>query len=133
MKENIKAQLIVPLKSKGRVMGTLCAATRRPREFTGDEIGLLNAIGNAIGVAVENAGLYQKEREISGQLRQSEENYRGLFENATEAIFVYDLQGRIISGQPGLREAQRLRPCGDGGHGYRDCFCREKSGIRWAR
>lgn len=97
VKENIKAQLIVPLKSKGRVMGTLCAATHRPREFTGDEIGLLNAIGNAIGVAVENAGLYQKEREISGQLRQSEENYRGLFENATEAIFVHDLEGRIIA------------------------------------
>jgi len=97
VKENIKAQLIVPLKSKGRVMGTLCAATRRPRDFTGDEIGLLNAIGNAIGVAVENAGLYQKEREISGQLRQSEENFRGLFENATEPIFVYDLQGKIIA------------------------------------
>jgi PAS domain S-box-containing protein len=97
VKENIQAQLIVPLKSKGKVMGTLCAATRRPREFTGDEIGLLNAIGNAIGVAVENAGLYQKEREIAGQLRQSEENYRGLFENATEPIFVYDLQGKIIA------------------------------------
>jgi len=97
IQENIKAQLIVPLKSKGRVMGTLCAATRKPREFSGDEIGLLNAIGNAIGVAVENAGLYQKEREISGQLRQSEENFRGLFENATEPIFVYDLQGEIIA------------------------------------
>ena len=94
--EKIKAQLIVPLKSKGRVMGTLCAATRTPREFTAD-VALLNAIGNAIGVAVENAGLYQKEREIAEQLRQSEEDYRGLFENATEAIFVHDLSGKIIA------------------------------------
>jgi PAS domain S-box-containing protein len=97
VQERIRAQLIVPLKSKGRVMGTLCAATRSSRRFTSDEVELLNTIGNAIGVAVENAGLYQKEREIAGQLRQSEENYRGLFENATEAIFVYDLQGRIIA------------------------------------
>jgi PAS domain S-box-containing protein len=97
VQERIRAQLIVPLKSKGKVMGTLCAATRSSRKFTSDEIELLNAIGNAIGVAVENAGLYQKEREIAGQLRQSEENYRGLFENATEAIFVYDLQGRIVA------------------------------------
>jgi len=94
--ENIRAQLIVPLKSKGRVMGTLCAATRTAREFTAD-VALLNAIGNAIGVAVENAGLYQQEREIAEQLRQSEENYRGLFENATEAIFVHDLEGKIIA------------------------------------
>jgi PAS domain S-box-containing protein len=95
--EKIQAQLIVPLKSKGRVMGTLCAATRTRREFTSDEIELLNAIGNAIGVAIENARLYQKEREIAEQLRQSEENYRGLFENATEAIFVHDLNGKIIA------------------------------------
>jgi PAS domain S-box-containing protein len=47
-------------------------------------------------VAAENARLYQKEREIGQQLRQSEENYRGLFENATEAIFVHDLDGKII-------------------------------------
>jgi len=95
--ETIQSQLIVPLKSKGRVMGTLCAATRSRKEFTGDEIGLLNAIGNAIGVAIENARLYQKEHEIAEQLRQSEENYRGLFENATEAIFVHDLDGKIIA------------------------------------
>jgi PAS domain S-box-containing protein len=93
----IQAQLIVPLKSKGRVMGTLCAATRSLKEFTADEIELLSAIGNAIGVAIENARLYQKERETAKQLRQSEESYRGLFENATEAIFVHDLDGKIIA------------------------------------
>ena len=93
----MQAQLIVPLKSKGRVMGTLCAATRRLREFSTDEIEVLNAIGNAIGVAIENARLYQKEREIAEQLRHSEESYRGLFENATEAIFVHDLDGKIIA------------------------------------
>jgi len=93
----MQAQLIVPLKSKGRVMGTLCAATRSLREFSVDEIEVLNAIGNAIGVAIENARLYQKERETAEQLRQSEESYRGLFENATEAIFVHDLDGKIIA------------------------------------
>ena len=95
--EKIQSQLIVPLKSKGKVLGTLCAATRSRREFTADEMELLNAIGNAIGVAIENARLYQKERETAEQLRQSEENYRGLFENATEAIFVHSLDGKIIA------------------------------------
>ena len=93
----VQTQIIVPLKSKGRVMGTLCAATRSLREFSADEIEVLNAIGNAIGVAIENARLYQNEREIAEQLRQSEESYRGLFENATEAIFVHDLDGKIIA------------------------------------
>jgi len=95
--EKIQAQLIVPLKSKGKVLGTLCAATRGPRLFAPEEIELLCAGGNVIGIAVENARLYQKERETTEQLRQSEENYRGLFENATEAIFVHNLDGKIIA------------------------------------
>jgi two-component system sensor histidine kinase DegS len=36
-------------------------------------------------------------RQTAEQLRQSEESYRGLFENATEAIFVLDLRGKIIA------------------------------------
>jgi PAS domain S-box-containing protein len=93
----IHTELVVPLKSKGRVMGTLHVATRSLREFSADETEVLNAIGNAIGVAIENARLYQKERETADQLRQSEENYRGLFENATEAIIVQNLDGRITA------------------------------------
>jgi PAS domain S-box-containing protein len=95
--EKIQAQLIVPLKSKGKVLGTLCVATRGPRPFAPEEIDLLCAGGNVIAIAVENARLYQKEREIAEQLRQSEQNYRGLFENATEAIFVHNLDGKIIA------------------------------------
>lgn len=93
----IETQLTVPLKSEGRVIGALCAATRRPREFTADEIELLSAIGNTIGVAIVHARLDQKKREASEQLRQSEESYRGLFENATEAIIVHDLDGKIVA------------------------------------
>lgn len=44
-------------------------------------------------------------RQTAEQLRQSEESYRGLFENATEAIFVLDLRGKIIAAN---RACERL-------------------------
>ena len=97
MRENVRAQLTVPIKSKGKVLGTFCAATSEPREFAPEETELAVAIGNAIGVAIENAQLYEKEREALEQLRQSEESYRGLFENATGAIEVHDLNGKIVN------------------------------------
>jgi PAS domain S-box-containing protein len=97
VRENVRAQLTVPIKSKGRVLGTFCAATSEPREFAPEEIELAVAIGNAIGVAIENAQLYEKERATLEQLRQSEESYRGLFENATGAIEVHDLNGKIVN------------------------------------
>jgi len=95
--EGIQSQLIVPLKSKGKVMGTLCVAMRSHRQLHRDEVELLTAIGNQIGVAVDNAHLYEEEREVAEQLRVSEERYRELFEKAHDAIWLHDLQGNIIA------------------------------------
>jgi PAS domain S-box-containing protein len=96
-KEGIHSQLIVPLKSKGKVMGTICVAMHKHRPFNQDEVELLVALGNQIGVAVENAGLYEGERKVVEQLRASEERYRTLFQNAHDAIWVHDMEGNIVS------------------------------------
>ena len=95
--EGMRSQIIVPLKSKGEVMGTLSVAMRRYRQFRKDEGALLAAIGNQIGVAVENARLYEQEHKVAEQLRVSEEKYRELFQNAHDAIWVHDMDGDIVS------------------------------------
>lgn len=95
--EKIRSQLIVPMKSKGNVMGTLCVATRNRVQFKKEEVDTLIAIGNQIGIAIENAHLYQQERDTAERLRTSEERYRELFENAHDAILVHRLDGDIIS------------------------------------
>jgi PAS domain S-box-containing protein len=96
-KFQLHSTLIVPVSSKGKVNGTLCIAMRRYRRFLPEEVELLTAMGNQIGVAVENAHLYQQQQVTSQQLRISEERYRGLFENASDAIFVCSTTARIIS------------------------------------
>ena len=93
----IRSVLIVPLSSKEKVNGTLCVATRSQRQFQQDEIELLTAIGNQIGVAVENARLYQQQQEIAEKLWASEGRYRGLFENAHDAIWLHNLEGDITA------------------------------------
>lgn len=95
--ENIRSQLICPLKSKGKVMGTLCVAMHSYHQFRQDEVELVTAIGNQIGVAIDNARLYQQEKEVSEQLRVSEERYRDLFESAQDAIWVHGMDGNIVS------------------------------------
>ena len=97
MAEGLQSQMIVHMVSKGKVMGTLCVAVRGRRRFHRDELELLTAIGNQIGVAVENAHLYEQEHQISGQLRQSEARYRELFESANDAIWTHDLAGNITA------------------------------------
>ncbi|MBI4303048.1 MAG: PAS domain S-box protein [Chloroflexi bacterium] len=95
--KGLQSVLIVPLMFKGGMIGTLGVGTRQPHRFPSDEIDLLRAIGDQISMAVENARLYEKERQIAEALRISERNYRELFENASDAIWVHDLNGKILA------------------------------------
>jgi len=93
----IQIQLIVPMIIKDRIRGVLCVAMRRPRQFPLEDIELLTAVGTQIATAIENARLYEKERLVAQQLVISERNYRQLFEQATDAIWVHDLEGNITA------------------------------------
>jgi two-component system sensor histidine kinase DegS len=96
-KMGIQSQLIVPMMLKDRIRGVLCVAMRRPREFSVEDMELLTAVGTQIATAIENALLYEKERLVAQQLALSERNYRRLFENASDAIWVHDLEGNITA------------------------------------
>ncbi|AGF77890.1 PAS domain S-box/diguanylate cyclase (GGDEF) domain-containing protein [Desulfocapsa sulfexigens DSM 10523] len=58
--------VIVPIKAQDKVIGGLCLFT--PPDFAGlddDKIVLLSTIGNQIGIAMENARLYEQTRFLS--------------------------------------------------------------------
>ena len=74
--EGFHSMASVPLASRGKVVGTLFAATKGYREFSNQDIQLLTSIGLQIGVAVQNARLYQREREALERSRASEEQMR---------------------------------------------------------
>jgi signal transduction histidine kinase len=56
---------VVPLVSRAKVLGTLTVATRGRREFSDQDIELLTSIGDQIGVAVENAQLYEQAQQAA--------------------------------------------------------------------
>lgn len=83
--EGIRAGLIVPLIAKGRVLGTLTAAARGSRQFMTDEIELLSIIGRQVGIAIENAHLYQKEHLMLDVQKQMGEHLRFYIQQITRA------------------------------------------------
>jgi len=97
VRNKLHPMLIVPMKSKGEVIGTLCVAMRRPRTFLPDEIDLLSTIAGQIASALTNAKLYEEARQIADQLYKSARDYRNLFENAHDAIWFHDIDGRILA------------------------------------
>jgi two-component system sensor histidine kinase DegS len=97
IRNKIHPMLIVPMKSKGEVTGTLCVAMRRPRTFLPDEIDLLSTIAGQIASALANARLYEEAKKIADQLYKSARDYRNLFENAHDAIWFHDIDGQILA------------------------------------
>ncbi|MFQ5923761.1 MAG: GAF domain-containing protein [Anaerolineales bacterium] len=83
----IRAMASVPLRAKDRVVGVMNVADRL-KTYTFDELSLLTAIGNQIGLAVENAGLHKQTEETLGHLD-------AVIESSGDAIITTDMEGTI--------------------------------------
>jgi sigma-B regulation protein RsbU (phosphoserine phosphatase) len=62
------AELVVPLRRKGRVIGALNLLGQAAHQFTGTDEVLLRQFGAHVAVAIENARLFEHEREYTSTL-----------------------------------------------------------------
>lgn len=78
----LRAAAIFPISLKGKVLGTFFTIAHSDREFSEQDVHLLTSIGHQIGVAIENARLYeqarQRMRELEALYRADAELYRHL-------------------------------------------------------
>jgi signal transduction histidine kinase len=74
--EGLRSIAAVPLRSSGRVIGTLIIASRSLHSFNSAEIHLLNTIGEGLGPALKNAELYEALREKNRQLDEQNQELR---------------------------------------------------------
>ncbi len=63
-----RAELVVPLRRKGKVIGALNLLSRNLGEFTPDEVETLRNFAAAVAIAIENARLFETERRYSDTL-----------------------------------------------------------------
>jgi signal transduction histidine kinase len=68
-KEGFTSVVVVPICSKGKPLGTIFLVSRDLRDFAEEEIALLIAAGQQIGVALDNAALFQAEQRRAEQFR----------------------------------------------------------------
>jgi signal transduction histidine kinase len=69
--EGLKAFICVPIRAKDDVLGVINVASRKARRFTSKDLHLLYSIGDQLGVAIQQARLYER-------LRKARERYRKL-------------------------------------------------------
>ena len=79
----------IPLGAKDIHTGALIVGGREFEMFTGKQAELMEAFGNQISVALNNAQLFER-------LKQSERQYIDLFENAPDLYLTVDRNHKII-------------------------------------
>jgi signal transduction histidine kinase len=76
--EGLRGLVSIPLKAKDKVVGVMNVASNAPGRFSGDDVALLNSIGDYLGTAIERARLYER-------LAQARERYQVLLHHALTA------------------------------------------------
>jgi two-component system NtrC family sensor kinase len=70
--DRIRGFVCVPIRSRGRVLGTLSLGRQTRDPFTELEVALLEATADQIGIALDNARLYSESQRQLAELRRAQ-------------------------------------------------------------
>ena len=88
--DDVDAWISVPVMMKDHFFGIIIVASKNREAFSTKQLDLITAFANQIGVAIENATLFER-------LRKSEERYMDLFEHSPDMYHLVNPEGIIIS------------------------------------
>jgi PAS domain S-box-containing protein len=85
----MRAVLVAPIQSQGRVLGVIEAINPVARAFDPDALLVMTGIGGLAGTTIQNAQLFER-------LQAAHKRYRDLFEESIDPIVITDWEGGII-------------------------------------
>ncbi len=105
-----KSYMVVPLIARGRTLGAITLVSAESgRRYEEEDLRVAEAIAHRVALAVDNARLYEEaRREIAERarteeaLRDTEQKYRSIVENAVEGICQSSLDGRWLMVNPAM-------------------------------
>jgi signal transduction histidine kinase len=100
----------VPMHAKGRVLGVLSVIGHAGRDFGQQDVSLLASIADQVGVAVENARLYQQAEQLA-VVSERQRLARELHDSVTQALYSLVLlseAGRRLASTQGSSQLEEV-------------------------
>ncbi|MGI6453030.1 MAG: response regulator [Syntrophomonadaceae bacterium] len=91
----IKTAINIPLFNGGKCVGVLSVGSKKLSSFPPGQIKTLKILASTAASALDNARLFS-------QLQKAEQQYRSIFENATEGIFRISCDGHYLMVNPAM-------------------------------
>ncbi len=91
-----RSELVIPLRLGQRVVGTLDIQSDRTDAFTQEDMLVIQTLGDQIAIAIENARLYDRNRELA-VLQERTRLARELHDSVTQSLFSLDLHARAVA------------------------------------
>jgi PAS domain S-box-containing protein len=102
-----RAYLGVPIQTRGRVSGVLSVVGEVMQQFNAEEVALLDTIADQIGVAVDNARLYQQAEQLA-VMKERSRLARELHDSVTQALYSMTLLAEAAGRQVGAGNLERV-------------------------
>jgi two-component system nitrate/nitrite sensor histidine kinase NarX len=111
---DLQQLVYIPLSTKGRELGFFVLGKREPGKPSPEELALLNSVGKQIGVAMENAHLYEQAEQTaitSERNRLARELHDAVTQTLFSASLIADVTPQIWKRNPeeGLQHLAELR------------------------
>lgn len=92
----LKSAAYIPVVAKEKKIGLLALVSRQEVRLDPLLERLASAIGNQVGIAIENASVHQAVKWKQEALQESEEKYRRVFEDSPMGLYRTTPEGRIL-------------------------------------
>jgi phosphoserine phosphatase RsbU/P len=127
--DSVRSELAVPLMLQGKCIGVLDIQSRHPGYFTREQQSILTLLGSRLGVAIENARLFQRVRaqadtllllnevgretgsilDVEELLRRAAEQTKRVIDYQILSIMLYDEEQKVFRHRLDVKHGQRAQ------------------------